>query len=203
MTAWFVLGTVLLVLFLLSLIRVGGAAEYSASGVTAQVNIGPVTLRVYPVKKKKKKKAKKAAPPQEAPAEEPPPKPGGSLEKLKAYLPLITDAAGRLKRKIRVDKLHLDVMTAAEDPALAALSYGYANVAVGMIWPLFEHNFKVKEHRIRTAVDFQTTTPTVYVYAALSLTVGQAVSLGLRLAVKFLRVTAQMNLAQKTEKEAV
>lgn len=204
MTVWIVLGCLILALFLLSLIRVGGLIEYSKGGLLAKLKVGPLRLTVYPVKQKqpKTKKAKREKKKKEPSTEEPPAKPGGLWRQFKAYLPLFADAAGRFKRKIQIDRLYLDLIAAAEDPAMAAMEYGYANAAVGMIWPLFENNFKVKERRIRTTVDFQAAAPTVYVYAALSLTVGQAVSLGLRLAVKFLNITSQNKVEQKTEKEA-
>lgn len=204
MTLWIVLGSILLALFLISLIRVGVGAEYSKSGLLAKVKIGPVRVTVYPMKRKpqKARKAKKEKEKREPPQEEPSAKPGGGWEQFKQYLPLFADAAGRARQKIRIDRLNLDFVAAASDPALAAMEYGYANVAIGMIWPLFENNFKVKERRIRTAIDFQTAAPTVYVYAALSLTIGQAVALGLRLMVKFLKITSEIKTEQKTEKEA-
>lgn len=204
MTLWIVLGSILLVLFLISLIRVGGFAEYSKTGLLAKLKVGPVYVTVYPMKRKsqKEKKAKKEKEKKEPP-EELPAKPGGSLEQFKRYMPLLADAAGRAKQKIRIDRLYFDFIAAASDPALAAMEYGYANAVIGMIWPLFENNFKVKERRIRTAVDFQAAAPTVYVYAALSLTIGQAVALGLRLMVKFLKITSEIKTEQKTEKEAV
>lgn len=203
MTGWIVLGGILLALFLISLIRVGGLAEYSKDGMEAKVKIGPVRLTVYPMKKRKgKTKKKKGEIVKKEAEEEPPTKPGGGWEQFKRYLPLFADAAGRFKQKIRIDRLCLDFIAAASDPAQAAMEYGYANAAVGMIWPLFENNFKVKERRIRTAVDFQTATPTVYIYAALSLTIGQAVALGLRLMIKLLRITSEIKSEQKVEKEA-
>lgn len=38
------------------------------------------------------------------------------LAQLRQYLPLITDAAGRLKRKIRIDSFTLEFTAAASDP---------------------------------------------------------------------------------------
>ena len=204
MTAWIVVGSIVLALLLISLIRVGGVAEYSQSGLLAKLRLGAIQIQLYPAREKKEKEKRKKES-REAPEEEqaPPAKPGGGVGQLKRYLPLIADAAGRLKRKIRIDKLNLDFIAAAGDPAAAAMEYGYANAAVGMIWPLFEQNFKVKERRIRTAVDFSAPKPTVYVYAALSLTIGQALSLGLGLTVRFIKIASQMKAEQKTEKEAV
>lgn len=204
MTALVVIGCILVALVLLSLVRVGGIAEYSVDGLTAKAKIGPFRVTLYPAtvkeKKKKRKKKKEAG---EKKLEEAPARPGGSLEMLRGYLPMLTDAAGRLRRKIRVDKVYLDFIAAATDPAMAAMEYGYANTVVGMIWPLLENNFIIKDRRIRTAVSFTAVKPTVYVYAALSLTIGQAAALGLRLAAQFLNISSRMKAKQNKEKEAV
>lgn len=204
MTGWIIFGGVLLALFLLSLIRVGGFAEYGSEGLLAKLRLGPIYFTLYPIKRKqtkakKKKKEKKKI----APEKEPPAKPGGTLAQLKQYLPLIPEAVGGAKRRIRIDKLRLDFTAAAPDAAAAAMAYGGANVAIGMILPVFEHNFKVKERLIRTTVDFKASIPKVYVHAALSMTIGQGVVLSVRLLILFLKLTLRGRAKQKAEKEAV
>ena len=207
MTVWIVLGAIVAVLVLISLIRVGGTVEYSRSGTLVHLRAGPLRIQVYPPKPKKKsgekkpKRAKKKNPkPQKE--EQPEPKPGGQLDTLKAMLPLVADAAGQLRRKVRVDKLLLDVTAAAPDPAMAALSFGGVNAAIGMIWPLLENNFNIGDRRIRIKVDFNLTEPEAYLYASVSLRVGQAVALALRLGIRFLKLWSGRNQEQ-TKKEAV
>lgn len=193
MTALKVLAVVLLILFLLGLLRVGGGGEYSAQGLTAWLKLGPFQIKVFPLKKKKEKKkkpskAKKAQPkPQKSTKEKP--KQGGTLAQVREFLPLICEAAGALKRRIRIDKLYLDyTLPGKEDAAAAAMHFGYSNAAVGMILPLFEQNFDVKERRVRTAVDFNADSPKIYVYAVISARLGQLVSFALRFGWKFLMV---------------
>ena len=111
---------------------------------------------------------------------------GGPLALVKRFLPLIAEAAGRFRRKLRIDVFQLEVTAAAPDPAAAALCFGGANAFIGMIWPLVEQNFNVKERRLRTRVDFDAERPSVYLYAAATLTAGQALALGLRLTTRFL-----------------
>ena len=184
MTVWIVLGAIVAALVLISLIRVGGTVEYSRSGTLVHLRAGPLHIQVYPPKPRKKsgekkpKRAKKSSKPQE---EQPEPKPGGQLDTLKAMLPFVADAAGQLRRKVRVDRLLLDVTAAAPDPAMAALSFGGVNAAIGMIWPLLENNFNIGDRRIRTKVDFNLTEPEAYLYASFSLRLGQAVVLALTL----------------------
>lgn len=201
-----VLGIIILALLLISLIRVGGTAEYSETGVLVRARLGLIRFTIYPRKKKTKKKSAKETKPEKepsAPEEEPPAKAGGLFSTVKEFLPLVADAAGQFKRKIRVDRLYLDFTAAASDPAAAALAFGGANAALGMIWPVFENNFNIQDRRIRTAVDFNRREPVIYVFASFSLTVGQAVVLGLRLAIRFLKILSHIKAQKKKQKEAV
>lgn len=185
---------VLLVLFLLSLVRLGGEAEYSEEGLLVKVRVGLFRFQVFPFKKKEKPpkpEKKKASEPQKGetePEKEQKPKRGGPLELVKQFLPLACEAAGELKRKIRIDKLYLDLVVAASNAAGTAMAYGYANMVLGMLWPLVEQNFEVKDPEIHTGVDFTTQSPTVYILAAFSVRLGQLVSFGLRFGWKFIRI---------------
>lgn len=185
-----VLLVLIILFFLLGLIRLGGGAEYSAEGIKAHVRVGPFRFQVFPgkekgEKKERKKKPKKKKPPKE---EEPKPKAGGPVELVKAFLPLVCEAAGELKRRIRVDALRLDYTAGGRDAAQAAMTFGGSNAAIGMVVPLIQRNFDLKEYRVRTAVDFNAKRPTIYVYAAFSARLGQLVSFGLRFGWKFLMV---------------
>lgn len=199
MKALFILGIVLLVLVPLSFVRLGAQVEYAASGVTVRVKTGPFLFTVFPrrgngtkagaVRKKRKKNG--------AAAKEPAPK-GGSVALVKKFLPLIAEAAGRMKRKIRIDVLRLDLTVAAADPAAAAMAFGGANAFLGMIWPLIEQNFNVQQRCIRTKADFQAQRPTVVLFAQLTLSIGTALHMGIRLTVRFLRLFAEYKAEHKT-----
>ena len=89
--------------------------------------------------------------------------------------------------------------------------HGGANAVIGMLWPLIEQNFQVKERRLRTAVDFNATAPSVSIFAQATLTLGQAITLGLRLTIRFLKLFMEYRTETKqtekqtssTQKEAV
>ena len=117
---------------------------------------------------------------------------------VKKFLPLIAEAAGRMKRKIRIDVLRLDLTVAAADPAAAAMAFGGANAFLGMIWPLIEQNFNVQQRCIRTRVDFQAQRPTVVLFAQLTLSIGTALHMGIRLTVRFLRLFAEYKAEHTT-----
>lgn len=208
MTGLKILAGVLLALFLLGRVRLGGEAEYSSEGIFVKVRAGWFRVSVFPLKQKKKKtpKAKKKKPEPakgDAPKEEPTPKGGGSLELVRQFLPLICDAAGELKQKIRIDRFYLDLLVATASASGTAMAYGYANMALGMIWPVIEQNFEVKDPQIRTGVDFTAQSPTVYINAAFSARLGQLVSFGLRYGWKALRIYLQNGRNKKTQKEAI
>ena len=184
-----VLLVVLILLFFVGQIRLGGGAEYSAEGLKAHLRAGSFRFQVFPGKEKGEKKARKKKPKPKKPPkgeEESESKAGGAIELVKAFLPLVCEAAGELKRRIRIDELRLDCTAGGGDAAQTAMTFGGANAVVGMILPLVQQNFDLKEYRVRTAVDFNAKGPTIYVYAAFSARLGQLVSFGLRFGWKFL-----------------
>lgn len=189
MTFWKVLLVILLAIWLLSRIRVGGRVRYGRDGLFAALLVGPVRIQLLPVRKKpakRKKKRKKPEKPEKPKpeAEETP----GTLGRLMELLPVAAEAAGALKRKIRIDDLKLDLIWGGTDAAAIALGYGKANAAVGMIWPLFDHNFKVKRHEFRIALDYERREPGAELEAAVTMTLGQITALSVRYGVKALRV---------------
>lgn len=216
MTVLYVLAVLLLVLFLASFVRVGAWVEFSEGGLVAKLRVGAFYIQLFPMKPKAKKEKRPRAPNKkpEQPADKPK---GGPLDLAKKYMPLVkellpvvADAAGQTKRRIRIDDFRLDLIWRAADPAACAMGFGRANAAIGMIWPLVAQNFNVKNHCIRTGVDFEQGKPTVYLLAMATLTIGQGVSLAVRVAIRsiraFLRARPQKDKTKQTQtqqKEAV
>lgn len=208
MTALTVCLCILAVLFLLGQIRVGGEVEYAETGLLVRLRVGAARFTVYPAKpkpereentrkeQKKPKKEKKAEP------AEPQKKKGGTLALVKELLPLAAEAAGRLLRKIRIDMLVLHLTWAAGDPAAAAMGFGAANAAMGMIYPILDHNFTIKKSDVGVTVDFDGDEPRLYLNAALSLTIGQGVAFAVIFGIKFISIwTKQRRQQTDTEKE--
>ena len=188
MTALVVILAIILALFLVSLIRVGAVAEYHRGGFVLRIRVGPLRFAVWPgrekpgkARKKKPEKKKKAEPvlPEGV---------GGKLELVRQILPVVAQAAGEMKRRLRIDTLTLHLTWAASDPASAALGFGAANAAAGVLYGLLKENFDLRDADVGVSVDFQQTNPTVYVKAALSLTIGQGVSFGLRFGARLLSI---------------
>ena len=200
MTALHVVLICAAMIFLLLLIRVGVEAEYSESGLLVKLKVGLLSVQAFPrrTKERKPKKIKQEPQPKEKP------KRGGAFDLAKEFLPLIAEAAGEFKRKISIDVFRMDLLWSVPDPASCAMGFGGANAAVGMIWPLIEQNFHVKDHRIRTAVDFDRGRPTVYILARMTMRVGKLLSFGIRLVVKGNKVyKAYKTKEAMKQKEAV
>lgn len=185
-----ILIAVLLVLFLLSKIRVGGQVRYTGGSLLVRARFGPGWLTVYPVKKKEKlekAKVEKSAKTAKKPGK-PPMKKRDVFGFVMDVLPVVAEAAGMLKRKIRIDDLKLDLLWSAPDPAACGMGYGAANAAAGMIWPLFEQNFNVKSYRIRTGVNFDRGSPDIQIEALVTMTMGQLLTLALGVLWKLFRI---------------
>jgi hypothetical protein len=188
MTFLRVLVVVILVLWLISLIRLGGSVQYSEDGLVVRLIAGPARITLFPGKKKetepkKPPKEKKKKPPKEDQKAE---KKGGALPPVMELLPLVGEAAGQIKRKIRIDDLTVHLTWAADDPFQTAMGFGAGNAAMGIIWPILDNNFKVKRHDLAVAVDFDGKSPVIYCLVSLTMTVGQLVSFVVHFGVKFL-----------------
>lgn len=206
MTFWIVLGGILAALYLLGRIRIGAAVAYSNAGLFLTIKAGPSRIQVLPAKadKKEKKPSQKT---KEKTAES-----EGEQKKTKRnvkdtismalrFLPLIGEAAGRFKRKIRIDRLKLSVIWGGEDPAVAAQGYGAGNAAMGILWPIVEHNFKVIEYDLRVDVDFERGKPEFIADAQATLTIGQCFSLALILGIKALKIYLGIRREQTEKNE--
>lgn len=213
MTFLKVLLIVLAVLWLLSLIRIGGRVRYGAEGLFVFLLLGPVKLRLFPAeeesggerqsKPKKEKRRKKKPAAAEKHRKEPKEGQSGTLSRLMQLLPVAGEACGALKRKIRIDDLELELIWGGGDPAAVALGYGQANAALGMIWPILDHNFKVKRHSFQVGLDYDRAQPGVELTAALTLTIGQIAALGVHYGVKALITWIRSGKPTRTKQEAM
>lgn len=208
MTFWKVLLIILLVLWLISLIRIGGRVSYGEAGLFVTALAGPFQIQILPAKPKKEKKPRKKPKKEKPPVAEKhkkKPKEGqpGTLSRLMKLLPVVGQACGALKRKIRIDDLELELIWGGSDPAAIALGYGQANAVLGMLWPIFDHNFKVKRHSFQIGLDYERTVPAAEIRAAVTLTVGQIVTLGTRYGVKALVTWVKSGRIPRKRQEAL
>ena len=210
MTFLKVLLVILAVLWLVSLIRVGGRVSYGQAGLFVTALAGPFKIQVLPLRPKKEKKPEKAKKPKkkkppvaEKHKKEPEEGRPGTLSRLMELLPVVGQVCGALKRKIRIDDLELELIWGGSDPAAIALGYGQANAALGMIWPILDNNFKVKCHSFQIGMDYNRTQPGVEAEAAVTLTVGQIVTLGVHYGVKALVTWIKSGKPTRKKQEAM
>lgn len=210
MRTLYILIAILMILFLVGQIRVGGQLEYSACGFAAWVRVGAFQFQVLPWKRAEKnrsRKRKKAGKASAKGAEKPSVmrRMGGALDYGMTLLPIALEAAGCFWRRLRVDTLYLELKVSASDPGDAALRYGQASAALGALWIPLTRAFQVKDGNARVTVDFDAQETTLYGTAALSLKVGQVLWLGLYYGLKTLRgfLTVQKGQKAKQKRKAV
>ena len=196
MSGWIILLIVLAVLFLLLQLRLGGIVQYGPEKLTVKLIAGPIRIGILPSKPQRERKEPKAEKPKKEKrlkkkkfraAGELPEEKGNTVGRLLRLLPVMCEAAGALKRKIRIDELKVHVDWGGEDAAAAALGYGRAYAVFGMIWPLLDNNFKVKDCDFQVGLDYGRTKPEVSADAALTMTIGQLLAFGVKLLMNWSR----------------
>ena len=123
---------ILALLFLLGYIPLSGGGEYSRTGASLWLRLGPVRITLLPRKQKTQKQRKEKSPqkperPQKAKPERQKPTLGGSLAYAKVLLPTVLECARRVWGAIYLNTLYLELQVGTEDPGEAAMAYGRAN----------------------------------------------------------------------------
>ena len=184
------LAIIIAVLTLVALLRFGVKAEYSEEGVSVAATAGPFTVKIYPraakddkamekakrkaEKKARRKAAKKALKKEKAPKiseEDQKEKKAGGFDYFKVILSSSGKALGRLRRRLLVKKLTIRFISGNGDPSKAALAFGAANAAFGVITPMLEKSFRIRRRDFSASADFCSAKPKIYVNAAFSLAV--------------------------------
>lgn len=181
MIGWIIALCVLAVL----LLRIGVQVQYGRPGLAVRLRIGPKYVQIFPARKKRRKEQKVGTRATEQKQTKPSSK-GGTLELIRAFLPLVLRTVKRLCGKLRVDKLELILTAGAEDPGDAALQYGRANAVLGSLWQPIVNTCHVVDGHARVDVDFNAKKPEVSLLAQLSLRIGQALTLAAVFAVQAL-----------------
>ena len=193
------------ILALLAVLPLGAGARYNSCGARLWLIAGPVRLTLYPRKKKapkekkpknKEKSEKKATQPAASPAsaEE---KKGGSL---KDFLPLVRvalDFLGDFRRKLRVNRLELELLLAGDDPCDLAVNYGRAWAALEGLMPQLERAFVIRKRHTWVGCDFTAEETLVYARVDLTITLGRILVLAVRYGIRALREYLKINKQRK------
>lgn len=152
---WVLLGFLLFMLFLLLLpvrtrMRFDGALQ-------VWVGLGPVSMRVFPLRKKPKKEKTQAADHEKKPKKEKIKKPKKklTLEIICDFIRLGAEALGTLRRRLVIQNLTCHLKIANGDAAATALLYGRVAAAVSALYPVLKRNLRMKKTDIAVDADFE------------------------------------------------
>lgn len=189
------------ILVLLAILPLGAAVRYNAEGITLKLIAGPIRIPILPAKKKdpedKKEKKQTEKNPKSKPAstkkkEEKPKEKGGPITD---FLPLVKTALDLLnsfRKKLRVKRLDLKLIMAADDPCDLAINYGKANAAMGNLLPLLERCFVIKKRDIEVECDFEASQTLIIARADITITLGWLLGIlvfyGVRAVKQFLKI---------------
>ncbi len=175
-------------------LRLGLLASYDGQA-RAQALLGPVKISLYP-------RPARTAPPRQGG-----PSPGGKkrpsitagqgLALARGLLPIALEAAGRTRRKIRVDRLRMTLVVGGGDPAEAALWYGRGCAVMGTLWGPLTEAFQVVDGQGSVQVDFDRRDMELTGEIKATLTLVQALGLGLVFGPKAIRVFQDTLMRQK------
>ena len=188
-----------IILFLLAILPLGASIKYNSEGPLVRIIAGPIRFTVFPMKKKEKKekkpkekKQKKEKPKKESkkskdkPKEEKKEKGGSILD----FLPLVQvglDLLDDFRWKLRLNRLELKLIMAADDPADLGLNYGRAWAAVGNLVPMLERSFVIKKKDIEVECDFTTIETLIVARLDITITLGRMIALAVVNGIRGLR----------------
>ena len=187
----FTVAAVLLALLLLGQVRVGCVVSYQQEGLFLWLRTGVVRIRVLPWKRKKKEKPVRGKKMGTDLTEEKPVRvKGGGLEYAKRLLPIALEAAGQFQKKLKIDILDLELTIGGQDPADAAMAYGWVNLVEG---------FHIVDGRARVRLDLEAPAVSLRGRASLSLKLGQICRLAVYFGIKALRAVMAARGEQKEQ----
>lgn len=198
----------LAVIVLLAILPLGASVKYNADGPLVRIIAGPIRFTVFPMKKKEKKpnkekkpkKDKKNAQPEEtvpeskdnsdkkaADKKEEKKETGGSILDFLPLVQVALDLLGDLRRKLRLNRLELKLIMAADDPCDLAINYGRAWTAIGNLFPLLERAFVIKKRDIEVECDFTASETLIIARLDITITLGRIIALAVVNGIRALR----------------
>lgn len=165
----------------LALLPLGISVRYNVDGFRLGLLAGLIKIPLLPKKEKPKKektktpkppKAKKkaAAASSEQPKEK---KKGGSLTDFVPILQVVLDFLDAFRRKLRIRRLEMKLVMAADDPCDLAVNYGRAWAALGNLIPLLERCFVIKKRDLEVECDFEADKTLITARLDLTITLGR------------------------------
>lgn len=172
------------VLLLLGLLPLGVHLTYNEDGFRVKILVAFLKLSLPYGKKDRREADKRAsqkktvstnASGQKKPAGQS--KQGGSVKDFLPLVKLAMDFLGDFRRKLRVDRLDVKLLMAADDPCDLAVNYGRARAAVGNLMPQLERIFVIRKRDIDVSCDFTASESRVTARLDATITLGRLLGL--------------------------
>ena len=177
----------LAVVLLIGFVPIGVSTRYDGDGPLVKLIAGPFRATVVPGKNKGKKPAKEKKENLQKTAGSGQSTKGGSITDFRPLVDVVLDFLGDFGRKLRVNRLELNVILAGEDPCDLAINYGRANAALGGLISQLERFFVIKKRNTQIQCDFMAEKTLVLARLDLTITIGRLFHLGFRHGIRGLR----------------
>jgi hypothetical protein len=196
----------LVILVVLAWIPLGATIRYNTDGLSLKIIAGPIRLTVLPKKNKEeksKKKSKDKSAPKKVKASSTQPATPKQEEKggpITDFLPLVNTALDLLnafRKKLRIDRLELKLIMAADDPCDLAVNYGRAWAAVGNLFPRLERWLVIKKRDVEVECDFEASQTVVIAHVDLTITLGRLLGILIWYGVRALKQFISINNKRK------
>ena len=195
------------ILVLLAILPLGAAVNYHSEGFFLDVIAGPVRIPILPKKKKdpnkKDKKKEKKKKPQSnkkgkgETAGEKKKKKGGPITDFLPIVKTALDLLNSFRKKLRIKRLDLKMIMAADDPCDLAINYGRANAAMGNLMPQLERCFVIKKRNVEIECDFEASETVIIARADITITLGWLLAIVVFYGVRALKQYLQIKNKRK------
>lgn len=179
------------VLTALALLPIGVGVKYNEDGFSLRALIGFLLISLTGGKKKEKKPKKKKTSPKKGegsgakkPQAE---KKGGSVKDFMPLLQVALDFLNDFRRKLRLRRLEMKLIMAADDPCDLAVNYGRAWIALGNLMPQLERCFTIQKRDLEVECDFEASETVIIARADVVIPLGTLVWIVLRYGLKALK----------------
>lgn len=201
---WILLG-ILAFLIVLLLLPVHTRARFDGA-LQVWCGIGPVSLRIFPLKKKPKQQKKKSETQnteesQKKKRAKSKPKKKLTLEILCDFIRLGAQALGKLRRRIVIRNLICHLVISDNDAAATALLYGKIAAAVSTLYPVLDRNLRIHHTDISVDADFEKQKSTILLDIKLAVCPLRLLISAVILLLQFLKIYRKMKVTDQPIEE--
>lgn len=177
----------------LTWVPLGISFRYDTAGFSFRWLAGWISISGEGKKKEKKtekrtksggKAKKKAKSTSSQPQKE---KRGGSLSDFMPFVNTVLEFLEAFRGKLRIRRLEMKLIMAADDPCDLAVNYGRAWAALGNLIPLLERCFVIQKRDLEVECDFEADQTKIFARVDLTMTLGRLLRLLLHYGVRVIK----------------